>query len=250
MNAMQFRRQPSRSFKPGFVPYAGARRTSAIAASRVLRQALVATRRPARPTGWRVARRAGRSVLRQSDFKYVDLANASYEASTTGSITLVATIPQGNTVNNREGKSCQLTSCRVRGVVSVASTTTTVQAAAYLVWDRQPNKALAAITDVLDSVSSYSFPKRENSERFMIIKQWRCVLEGNSAAPATGDEQIDIDDYVKLPPECVSSYTVADTTGVIGDLITGALLFVTCGNRATGTTAASFTVGFRVNFRD
>jgi hypothetical protein len=130
------------------------------------------------------------------------------------------------------------------------ATTTVSQAANYLVWDRQPNKALAAITDVLDSISSYSFPKRENAQRFMIIKQWRQAFAGNTTTPAASIINAVVDDYVKLPAECVTCYTSADTTGVIGDIITGALLFISVGDLAAGTADAQSNLGFRVNFRD
>lgn len=138
----------------------------------------------------------------------------------------------------------------MRGLVQADATSLVPQWANYLVWDRQPNKALAAITDVLDSANSLSFPKRENAQRFKIIKQWRGTFAGNITTPAGDTVEVDVDEYVKLPPECVSSFTTADTTGVIGDIITGALLFISVGNIAAGTSDANTQLGFRVNFRD
>ena len=169
---------------------------------------------------------------------------------TTGSVTLLATIAQGNTVNQREGKSAQLTSVRIRGNQRAGSTTTIADGAQYLVWDRQPNKALAAVADVLTSATSNAFPNRENAQRFVILKNFRCSFAGNTATPAAGTEIIDIDEYVKLPRECVTSYTTADTTGVIGDIISGALLWVSVGDIGAGTASATSTLSFRVNFRD
>lgn len=199
--------------------------------------------------GWSV-RRSGFRKLDRSDYKFVDLASATYANNTTGSVTLVATIPQGSTVNNRDGKSCQLTSVRIRGRIVADTTATTQGVACALVWDRQPNKALAALLDVYDVATTNNFPNRENSGRFRIIKEWRDVLNGNSNAPASGPVILNMNEYIKLPYECVSSYTTADTTGVIGDIITGALLFITWGSVVAGTADANTTAAFRVNFRD
>lgn len=186
----------------------------------------------------------------RGDAKYFDTALATYEASTTGSITHLSIVPQGTTVNTREGKAFRATSVNVRGKISAKTTTTIANYACYLVWDYQPNKALAAITDVLDSASSNSFPKRENNERFKIIKKYYGLLIGNTTTPTVGTEAYEIDDYVKLPKDANVLLTAADTTGVIGNTIQGALLFVTVGDIATGTAAAQAVVGFRMNFTD
>jgi len=199
---------------------------------------------PARPQGL-----SARGFLAGNDAKFVDLALGTYANNTTGSITLVATIPQGTTVNAREGKACQLTSVRIRGRVQADATTTTTAYANYLVWDSQPNKALAAITDVLGSADPSAFPNRENAQRFKIIKQWRGTLSGNTTAPAATDVTVDVDDYIPLK-DCVTSFTAADTTGVIGNIVTGALLFVSVGSTVAGTADANTIVGFRVNFKD
>lgn len=185
-----------------------------------------------------------------ADAKFFDTAVATYEASTTGSITHLNPVPQGTTVNTRVGKAYRCTSVQVRGAVSNRSTSTISSPVGYLVWDYQPNKVLAAITDILDSVNSAAFPKRENAIRFKIIKKFEYTLTGNNATPASGDEAERIDAYVKLAPDMSTLLTSADTTGVIGDTINGALLWVTVGDVATGTAASSFNVGFRLNFRD
>ena len=153
--------------------------------------------RPYMPrAGWSVRRYAGYRKLDRSDYKFVDLASATYANNTTGSVTLVATIPQGSSVNTRDGKSCQLTSVRVRGRIVADTTATTQGVACALVWDRQPNKALAAITDVYDVITTNNFPNRENSGRFRIIKEWRDVLNGNSATPASGPTILNINEYI------------------------------------------------------
>lgn len=182
--------------------------------------------------------------------KFVDTASASYACNSTGSITHISIVPTGSTVNSRDGKNFKLTSAQLRGVWAVDTASTLVQGMALLVWDKQPNKALAGITDVLDSASSYSFIKRENAQRFRIIRKWRFASSGNSTTPATGRETQDIDEYVKLPANCIAQCTSADATGVIGNRVTGALLLVTVGDIGAGTADLNFNVGIRTNFVD
>lgn len=182
--------------------------------------------------------------------KYFDISSGTLALNTTGSISHLDIVPVGSTVNSRDGRKFKNTSFQVRGLATADSTTTYTQGAMYLVWDRQPNKALASITDVLDSVSSISFTKRENVQRFKIIKKWRWVFAGNNATPTTPAIIYDIDDYVRLPAECVAECTTADTTGAIGNRVTGALLLVTVGSAAAGTSDANVTITTRVNFSD
>lgn len=182
--------------------------------------------------------------------KYFDIAAGSLPLNTTGSISHLDIVPTGTTVNSRDGRKFKNTSVQIRGLALADTTTTATQGAMYLVWDRQPNKALASITDVLDTASSVSFAKRENVQRFKIIKKWRWVFAGNSATPVASNVIHDIDEYVKLPEECVAECTTADTTGAIGNRVTGALLLITIGSNTAGTADANVTITTRVNFVD
>lgn len=186
----------------------------------------------------------------RGDAKFVDTAVATYANNTTGSITHISIIPQGDNINSRDGKACRATSVNVRGVMAVDTTTTVTTIANYLVWDYQPNKALAVITDVFDTANALSFPRRENNARFKIIKKWFLCMSGNATTPATGLEVAPLDDYVRLPIDANILYTAGDTTGVIGDTIQGALLFISLGSAAAGTTDGNTTAGFRLNFTD
>lgn len=198
-------------------------------------------------SGWQVPRGF---VGARGDAKFFDLASATYACNTSGSITHLSVIPQGTTVSSREGKSSRVTSVSCRGSIRADVATTVADYAVYLVWDYQPNKALAAILDVLDTVSSASFPKRENNARFKIIKKYTGSLSGNVTTPAAGNEIVRIDDYIKLPKDANIMCTVADTTGAIGNVIQGALLLVTCGDVVAGTADANAILGFRMNFTD
>lgn len=184
--------------------------------------------------------------------KYVDLAFAGYGADTTGSVTHCSIIPQGSTVGQREGRTCIVTACHLRGNVSARSTCKIATASWMLVWDNQPNKALAGITDILDSASCEAQNKRENVNRFKIVRRCNYAVSGNdtTAGQQTDHSIFFVDEYIKLPKGCITVYTTADTTGVIANCIQGALLLVTCGNQPAGNSAVYVNVNVRTSFKD
>jgi len=73
-------------------------------------------------------------------------------------------------------------------------------------------------------------------------------LSGNSAAPATGNEIKNMDDYLKL--NGLQSVFKAAGTGAIGDIEEGAIYAITVGSSAAGTAAATMTLGYRTRFID
>jgi hypothetical protein len=181
-----------------------------------------------------------------SEVKYVDTSVLGVGLDTTGSINHLNIIPQGTTVNTRLGKSCRVTGFRVNGFIEAQSSATSNIVELVYVWDYQPNKALPAITDIFDAVTPLQNKRMENSERFKIVKSFKYVLEGAPGQPESG---VPINAYVKIK-NGISLYTNADTTGVIGNLVEGALLCITRGNKVSGTTAASFNGYHRIFFSD
>jgi len=189
-----------------------------------------------------------------ADSKYFDTASAQYAFNNGGGAALVKhldIIPQGDTVNQRQGKSWQNTNLQVRGYIYNDTGAAVNHIAMYIVWDRQPNKVLATVADLLESsTASDAFMKRENKGRFLVIKKWHRVLLGNTTALSTGREAIVIDKWIRLPQECIAQATAADTTGAIGNRVTGALLAFFVGSNAAGNADASSVLSFRVGFKD
>lgn len=179
---------------------------------------------------------------------YVDLAQANYALTTTGSIVLVATMAQGVSVNQRVGKKAAYKSVQIRGEVQSGTAGTLAAGAAILVYDRKPTNALPAITDILVTANNGAFLNDVNSDRFQIVRRWDWVLTGNSTTPATGGEYINFDEYVDLKKRAVEFNAAG--TGAIGDIAKGALYFVTVGNIAAGATAGICTASFRTRFFD
>lgn len=186
-----------------------------------------------------------RKLARETGF--VDLAAATLPANTTGSISLVATIANGTSVNQRVGKKVVLKSIQMKGFLNSDSTTTLTQARWLLVYDRKPAAALPAITAILDTISPNSFNNDANSGRFQILRTKQYGLVGNSATPVADSGMHVIDEYVKVNKPAV--YAAAGT-GAIGDIETGAVYLVTCGVTAAGTADANFSLGCRTRFLD
>lgn len=180
-----------------------------------------------------------------ADAKFLDRANDTFENNTTGQITHISIVPQGVSVNQRIGKAFRCTSINVRGAFTTTGAAVRPAWANYLVWDYQPNKALPAITDILTSANPGAFPVRENALRFKIVKKWSGI-----AVASTETSAVRFDDYVKLAPDMSVLLTSADTTGVIGDVINGALYFVSTGDVAAAGTDAATNIAFRLNFTD
>lgn len=179
---------------------------------------------------------------------FVDLAAASYECSTTGSITLIAAIAQGASVNQRIGKRAVYRSLLLRGRLTSGSTTTVADAAALVIYDKRPTGALPVITDILTSISTRAFMNDNNTGRFEVIRRIDKNLIGNSTTPSTGSESFNVDMFIPLKKRPITFEAAG--TGAIGDIDMGAIYLVTVGDVATGTTAPLFTVSMRTKFSE
>lgn len=178
---------------------------------------------------------------------YVDLASATYACDTTGTITLVATIAQGASQQQRIGKRAQYRSFQIRGYAYNGSTATINDCAVLLVYDRRPTGALPAITDILNTANSRSFNNDVNSSRFKILMRRDFMLEGAPATTLGDGGATNFDEFVKcnLPIQFA-----AVGTGAIGDLEVGAVYLITVGMTAAGTAAANLVCGIRTRFID
>lgn len=195
-----------------------------------------------------IGRGLNRRGVASKESGYVDLAYASYPCNTTGSITLIATIAQGASVNQRVGKKVALKSLQIRGVAINDTAATVNDVAVIIVYDRRPTGSLPAITDVLDTANAASFNNDSNSGRFKIIKRMDFVLTGNSTTPATGNEAMNLDCFIPL--NGLPAVFKAAGTGAIGDIEEGALYCITVGTNAAGTADANAGMGFRTRFVD
>lgn len=184
------------------------------------------------------------------DAKYIDLASAVYNFDTTGDIVHLDVVPQGTSVNERDGRAWKDTSLSIRGSAVNDSTATYTNNALIIVWDKQPNKALPAITDILDSANVVSLNKRENSSRFVTVRRFQFILTGKGDGSTTDGFAKTFDEYIRLPKGCIATTTSGDTTGAIANRISGALYAISVGSVVAGTTACAGTFTMRLNFMD
>ena len=192
--------------------------------------------------------RLQRSPGLSRELGYVDLAAATYQCDTTGSITLLNTVAQGAAVTQRVGKKIAMKGLQCRGNIIAKTTTTLADTAILIVYDKRPTGALPNITDILNTISTASMNNDTNSGRFSILKRVDQLTIGNITTPATGQEGFDADWWLDLKGREVV-YKAAGT-GAIGDIEQGALYLVTLGGVAAGTAAAEFVAGFRLRFLD
>lgn len=187
---------------------------------------------------------------------YIDIATASYELSTTGSITLLNTVAQGASVNQRVGKKIVMKGLLCRGSLVNRSTALLNDVAFIIVYDKRPTGALPNITDILNAIDPKAMNNDANAGRFRILKRVDETLIGNSSqtVPPVSDgnlteaTQKNADFYLDLRSLGVT-YKAAGT-GAIGDIEEGALYLVTVGSNVTGTTSANLSCGFRLRFLD
>lgn len=196
----------------------------------------------------RYGRKLNRRGAQSKETGFVDLVNASYAADTTGTLTLIATVAQGASVNQRIGKKITWKSMFIRGSCFAGSATTTVSTAFLIVYDRRPTGGNPNITDILVSANANSFNNDTNSGRFQILLRNDYQHTGNITTPATGKEAFDISEFIKLRGR--KGVFKAAGTGAIGDIEEGAIYLVTVGDIAAGTGAGTFQLGFRTRFVD
>lgn len=190
-----------------------------------------------------------RLVAASKESGYVDVAAATYAIDTTGTITLLNTVAQGATVNQRVGKKIFLKSLQCHGQIYQNSAATINDGCVMIVYDKRPNGALPAITDVLNTANSSSFNNDANSGRFRVLKRWDFELIGNTTTPQTGREALEGDFFLKLND--MPTIFKAAGTGAIADQEEGSLLLITVGSvPPSATIAATANLGFRLRFLD
>ncbi len=108
------------------------------------------------------------------------------------------------------------------------------------VWDKSPNLAMPAVSDIftIDATKGYDMANTllvdDNSDRFKVLRSVRktiCKTEagagsGNQLSTGNSSNIVLIDDYLKLPASCVTTYVKGNATGGINNVQTGALYLI------------------------
>lgn len=181
-----------------------------------------------------------------SEAHYFPLVLGALPVTTTGSITFINPVTQGDALNQRHGARIFNTSFILRGNLYSGANTGQSVATLALIYDRQPQGALPAITDIFDSVNSKSMQNVLNRDRFYILwrREWSMEVASVTVATASSSHYVDQTVYVNRP----TCFTVGTATGNIADVKTGALYFVTMGTNAAGSGFPEFDGNCRVVF--
>lgn len=162
-------------------------------------------------------------------------------------ITCLNLVQQGATSYNRIGAKILVKSIDYRCVLSLHGAAPTVNwARVMLVWDKQPNGAYPAFSDILsDNVSTApdfsSGLNMANKDRFTVLR--------NQVVPfsVTGDNATYVKWFVKTRIETMFKAN----TGAIGDITTGAIYLVAFSNASSANTFIGMSeIQSRIRFYD
>jgi hypothetical protein len=181
---------------------------------------------------------------RGRELKYLDLVSTNYNFDTTGSVTLLNPIAEGNDAASRNGRQVLIKGVQIIGNAFATVTTGLQQLGRIiLLWDNATNGVLPVITDVLNNSASNASYNLNNRNRFTILWDHHFQLDVQNSTYSRG--------------ECFSCDVMlnaiqnfSNTTGVIGSIQSGALCMLTIGLNASGTTAGTSNIATRVLFQE
>lgn len=185
--------------------------------------------------------------------KVIDTASASYDINTTGSVTLLNGVAAGTDFTDRIGRKIIMKTAQIEGCINQTGgdvATTVNYCRVMIVYDKQSNGALPAITDVLTAATSKSFMNLNNRDRFVVLLDRRHAV-GSRGITATqsfsdGPGPVPLHEYIKINLPVIYD----GGTAAIGDIQTGSLFLLTIGDVAAGTSDAQFIGALRVRFAD
>lgn len=208
-----------------------------------------------------------------AEIKCVDLVSSSQLFLDTGIITPLNFVAPGSAFYQRIGRRIEMKSIRIAGNCNIKPilSAQTVYYGFYgrvlIVYDRQTNGALPALSDILQTVpqtgvpstNNYSDINLNNRDRFTIIRDQRLTFQNvfsNNAptpfvegvsAPDPLNPIYNLDFYCKLKG-LVTQFKADSAAATIADIATGALYLVVVG--AFPTPAWQFNFAGRLRYYD
>ena len=165
-------------------------------------------------------------------------------------------IVQGTSSFTRLGHKIRNTGNRIKGHFFADSDGPRAAIVGYSwVWDKSPNKSLPTVADIFTIDASKGFDMAntllvdDNSDRFKVLRSVRktigkTVTPNASASYSNEPNVILIDDFLKLPASCVTTYVKGDTSGGISAVQTGALYLVPFVKLLSGAGTSDVTFSF------
>jgi len=197
-----------------------------------------------------------RTSVNKYENKALTGANASSLCREEGQVYHLDQIQRGNQLGEALGQKHMVTAIHIRGQWTLPNTQIYDRPGYYLVWDRQPNEALATPGDILDlSVGgadcSIAFPNQDTGSRFMILakREHSAVNAQQNEIGRNDNHQWIVDEYHRLPRGLVATKTLGSASGLIDNRVSGALLLLTFG-RNTSVNSNPLNFQFRIYFQD
>lgn len=190
-----------------------------------------------------------------------------FTLQTVGSITPLNLIRQGPRYTNRVGRRIRMVSLELHGAFIPFRTGPIDYVRVMIIYDRQPNRSLPAIGDILldvdedgttTSTNSYSMKNPNYADRFLVLRDHRHLLPSLTltAAVVTNLGVVDsvnptfiINDFIPLD-NLITQYAADTAPPIAGDITTGGLYLVTIGANAAGTEPFRFFAANRLRFFD
>lgn len=207
--------------------------------------------------------KAPRSMGGLSERKVSDIATAVYQINTTGLFTLLHAPILGSDYTQRIGRKTKLKTLYIRGFVTSEAARTSgstgsnaaQQVRLIVLLDNQPNAAVPAVLDLLNSADPSSQLNLNNRDRFRVIKDKLYAFDPYivqttaSQAVASASRQIyNMKVFKKMDIEVIFNAT---NGGTIADITSGALYMFWIGSSAPGAGIdANATISSRVRYVD
>ena len=174
----------------------------------------------------------------------VDVAGINPIQSTAPLVLNLVSAASGAT--NRIGDTMVVTSIQLRFCIKATGTSINACYRVMLIWDKQPNKAIATLDDIFVGAAPHGpldFMELDNRKRFSTIYNSHVFAVG---ANTNDNDNRSFEFYCDSKAETVWT----DGTGEIGSLTTGALLLVTISDQSASASVAVFDFQSRIRFTD
>lgn len=197
-----------------------------------------------------LARKFGTKNEVSPEVKFIDTSINS-NTSSTGVVALLNGVVEGTDAINRIGRKIEMSSMEYKlkfaqtAGVLVGYPDGGLSFRMAIVYDRQPNAAALAWTDVFDQnanvLTPYSGRNINNLDRFEVLAQEFCVISSG------GPNNVIMSRYVKMSHDVRFN---AGNAGTIADITSGALFCIFADDNNTGANFATLFGRIRVRFHD
>lgn len=207
----------------------------------------------------RVPRNFARKKYGDGEIKCVDLPYATYGLDSTGAVKCINLIQTGSSYNNRIGRRTCLVALYLHGYLFPQAENTGVSYGRIaIVYDKQPNGALPAWSDVFQdddqtgstTNTAWSNINLNNRSRFWVVRDIRRNFPAiasydvvGTPEPSSMEVQVDMTQFFQSQ---ITQYKADSDPAVITDIATGSLLIMTYGNQVN---ASGWNLGCTIRLR-